>query len=172
MLTQDWNPIFSRIEFLIDNDEKAIVLVQFEGNGVKKVRIDQVSSSGGLTLFNEISTCNGTMNLNIPIKVNLLPGFAYVVTPFSGTSCTAQIDSVFPPPDKTVLTSPTATIAATVCMYHCHLADRDNVHITIVIEDASGGGPKTTPGPVGKPSGTAALSDVGNIIVPPPPPTV
>lgn len=141
MLNLNWNTIFNRIELATGSKGAGKALILFEGTSAKRVRIEKVVNGNDLTLVSELGTCQDNNGRNTPCTIPLERDTSYVITPLSGASCTAQADTPFTEPDLIRLLEPDENMHAAVYAYHCHLTDRDNVHITIVIEDVSGSDP-------------------------------
>ncbi len=164
MLNLNWNTLFNRIELSTGSKGAGKAFILFEGTSTKRVRVEKVVSGVGLELAIEISTCQtDNSGRNTPAVVPLAQDTSYVITPLSGASCTTQANTPFSEPDLLHILEPGDEMHAAVYSYHCHLADRDNVHITIVIEDASGGDPAPTPAEQAQ-SPTQAPQPPGNVV--------
>lgn len=146
MLNLSWNTIFNRIELSTGSKGAGKAFILFEGTSAKRVRVEKVVNGNDLALVLEISTCQSdNSGRNTPSVVPLERDASYLITPLSGASCTTEANTLFSEPDLLRILEPDDNMHAAVYAYHCHLADRDNVHITIVIEDASGSDPVSAP---------------------------
>lgn len=134
-----WNPGFNRIEFRTGGKGRGAVYLLFEGGCAKSVRLEMMTDAGVISdLVKEICTCtNGSDGRDVPCAIDLLPDQWYALTPLYGVNCSTLPDTKFPETPVMPMLQPNGISIAGVYEYHCHVTDRDNVHITIVIEDAS-----------------------------------